>query len=63
MTRQTRGLCAAQMPSGTPIAMDSAVAPTTSTSVWTVSFHRPWLMMKRRPSSTPSASFQDFCSQ
>ena len=45
------------------MAMDSAVAPTTSTSVCTVSFHRPWLMMKTRPMNTPSASFQDFCSQ
>ena len=63
MTRQTLALCAAQMPSGTPIAIERAVEPTTSTSVWMVSFHRPWFMMKSRPSSTPSASFQDFCSQ
>ena len=37
------------MPSGTPIAMEAIGAATTSTSVSTVCFHRPWLMMKSRP--------------
>src|SRR5690349_9619918 len=50
------------MPIGTPIAIEAAAAATTSTSVSTVSFQRFWLMMKRRPTATPSASFQDFCS-
>ncbi len=63
VTRQTRGLCAAHMPSGTPTAMESAVAKTTSTSVWTVSFHRAWLMMNRRPIKTETASGRDLCSQ
>ncbi len=61
--RQTFGLCAAQMPSGTPIAIERAVAATTSTSVWTVSFQSPWLRMKRRPMKTPSASHLERCSQ
>ena len=63
ITRQTFALCAAQMPSGTPIAIDNAVEPTTRTRVWMVSFHRPWLMMNSSPSNTPRASFQERCSQ
>ena len=33
--------CAAAMPSGTPIAIETVVAPITSARVSTVSFHRP----------------------
>ena len=50
------------MPSGTPIAIEAAAAATTSTSVCTVCFHRPWLMMKSRPRNTPMASTFDRCS-
>ena len=41
------------------IAIDAVAAETTRTSVSTVSVQSPWLMMKRRPTTTPSASFHE----